>query len=57
MIAAAISSLGLSHAARVTTWGVAELPECGTNDEVLRYHGLDVDGLVNRVRQVVPQVA
>ena len=33
------------------------LPECGTNDEVLAYHGLDVPGLVKALRQAVPQVA
>jgi len=57
MVAAAVSSLGLEPAARVTSIGVAELPECGTNDEVLAYHGLDVDGLVRRIRQAVPQIA
>ena len=28
--------------------GVTALPECGTNDEVLQHHGLDVAGLVPR---------
>jgi len=40
--------------------GVTELPECGTNDEVLAYHGLDVPGLVKQFRaalETVPQVA
>jgi hypothetical protein len=32
----------------VTRIGVDELPECGTNDEVLAYHRLDVAGLVSR---------
>ena len=57
MVAAAIASLGLEPAARVTQIGVEALPECGTNDEVLAYHGLDIDGLVRRLRQVVPQIA
>ncbi len=35
MIAAAVAGLGLEPVARVTRFGVAELPECGTNDEVL----------------------
>jgi transketolase len=47
MLAAAIAGLGLG--ARVTRIGVTELPECGTNDEVLKYHGLDVDGLVTQL--------
>jgi transketolase len=57
MLAAAIAALGLDPAVRVTSIGVAELPECGTNDEVLAYHGLDVAGLVTRLRQAVPQPA
>jgi transketolase len=50
MIAAAVASLGLEPAVRVTSIGVAELPECGTNDEVLAYHGLDADGLARQIR-------
>jgi hypothetical protein len=57
MLAAAIAALGLDPSVRVTSVGVAELPECGTNDEVLGYHGLDVAGLVARLRQAVPQPA
>jgi hypothetical protein len=45
MIAATIAELGLTPVARVTRLGVTELPECGTNDEVLQYHRLDADGL------------
>ena len=30
--------------------GSAALPECGTNDEVLAYHRLDVAGLLSRLR-------
>ena len=50
MFAAAVASLGLEPAVRVTSIGVAELPECGTNDEVLAYHGLDVEGLARQIR-------
>ena len=57
MVAAAIAELGLEPAVRVTRVGVTELPECGTNDEVLAYHGLDVASLVKTLRQAVPQVA
>jgi transketolase len=57
MLGAAIAELGLEPAARLTRIGVAELPECGTNDEVLAYHGLDVAGLVKSLRQAVPQIA
>jgi transketolase len=45
MIAAAIAGLGLEPAVHVTRLGITELPECGTNDEVLKHHRLDVDGL------------
>ena len=44
MLASAIARIGRGGV-RVTRLGVAELPECGTNDEVLRYHRLDADGL------------
>ena len=49
MVAAAIAALGLDPVARVMSIGVSELPECGTNDEVLAYHGLDVQGLVRAI--------
>jgi transketolase len=49
MIAAAIAALGREPAVRVTSIGVTELPECGTNDEVLAYHGLDVAGLIRQI--------
>jgi transketolase len=57
MLSASIAALGLEPGVRVTSVGVTELPECGTNDEVLAYHGLDVSGLVRSLRQAVPQIA
>ena len=57
MVAAAIAGLGLEPAARVTRIGVTELPECGTNDEVLAYHGLDVPGLVKQFRAALARTA
>jgi transketolase len=57
MIAAAIAELGLEPSPRVSRLGITELPACGTNDEVLAYHGLDVAGLVRSLRLAVPQVA
>jgi transketolase len=50
MVAAAIAGLVLEPAARVTRTGVTELPQCGTNDEVLAYHRLDVPSLVQAFR-------
>jgi transketolase len=57
MVAAAVARLALQPAARVISLGITELPECGTNDEVLAYHDLDVAGLVKRLRTAVPQIA
>jgi transketolase len=61
MLAAAIAELALSPPVRVSRIGVAELPECGTNDEVLAYHRLDVAGLAEQFRRVlahaIPQIA
>ena len=51
------SETGLEPAARVTRVGVTQLPQCGTNDEVLAHHGLDVAGLAKALRQAVPQIA
>ena len=55
MLAAAIAELGLEPAARVSCVGVTELPECGTNDEVLAYHRLDVAGLVEQIGRALEQ--
>ena len=52
MLAARIAEMGLAHV-KVTRLGVTELPECGTNDEVLRYHRLDVDGLSHAMTSVL----
>ena len=53
MLAAAVAELGLDPVARVARVGVMALPECGTNDEVLAYHGLDVAALVNAFRAAI----
>ena len=37
----------------VTSLGVTSLPECGTNDEVLQHHRLDVASLSQRFRAAV----
>jgi transketolase len=55
MLAAAVAELGLNPAVRVSRIGVTELPECGTNDEVLAYHRLDVPGLVEQFRRALEQ--
>jgi len=55
MLAATIAEMGLEPAVRVRRVGVSELPECGTNDEVLKYHGLDAAGLVRHLRLALSQ--
>jgi transketolase len=50
MVAAAIARLSLQPSPSVTSLGVTSLPECGTNDEVLQYHGLDIASLAQRFR-------
>ena len=57
MLAAAIARLGLASAPTVLSLGVTSLPECGTNDEVLQHHGLDVASLVQRFRAALEPVA
>lgn len=52
MLAAAMAEMTTDHRPTVTRLGVTELPQCGTNDEVMRYHGLDVDTLTARLRDV-----
>jgi transketolase len=52
MLAAAIASLGL-EVASVGRAGVMMLPECGTNDEVLSHHGLDIPSLVKAFQAAV----
>jgi transketolase len=55
MVAAAIAELRLDPSPRVARVGVTELPECGTNDEVLTYHRLDIPSLVQVFRGALPQ--
>ena len=57
MIAATLAGHGLASGARVTRIGVTRLPECGTNEEVLAFHGLDADHLTDSLRAVVERAA
>ena len=50
MLAATIAGLALDPVVQVSRLGVTELPECGTNDEVLEYHGLDIASLTEALR-------
>ena len=53
MLAAAVAELALDPPASVARLGVTELPECGTNDEVLTHHGLDIASLARAFRGAV----
>ena len=57
MLATAIAELALEPTPRILRAGLTALPECGTNDEVLAHHRLDVASLVRAMRYVVPQIA
>ena len=57
LAATAIAELALEPTPRILRVGVTSLPECGTNDEVLAHHKLDVASLVKSMRYVVPQIA
>jgi transketolase len=50
MIAAALAGLAVDPPPAVTPIGVTALPECGTNDEVLAHHGLDIASLTRAFR-------
>jgi transketolase len=52
LLAATLAELGLEPAVQVARIGVGELPECGTNDEVLAYHGLDVASLARAFQRL-----
>ena len=47
-----LGDVGCQHEGSLV--GVDRVPECGTNDEVLRAHGLDAGSLVARVRALTP---
>lgn len=46
---AQVARLGLERAPRGLPLGVREIPACGTNAEVLRYHGLDAASLADTI--------
>jgi transketolase len=57
MLAAVIARLSLEPAPAVLSLGVTALPECGTNDEVLQHHALDIPSLVVRFRAALDSVS
>ena len=44
-----VGRLGLASPPRAVPLGVREIPACGTNDEVLRYHGLDAASIADTI--------
>jgi len=44
-----VSRLGLASPPRGVLLGVREIPACGTNEEVLRYHGLDAASIADTI--------
>ena len=50
MLGVAIAELGLSVG--FVRLGIKDVPECGTNDEVLAYHKLDAQSLVDKIKML-----
>jgi transketolase len=55
-IAAAVSVVSPERAEDVVRHGVDALPVCGANDEVLRAHGLDVEGIAAAARRALARL-
>jgi len=54
MIASAIARTGVR--AEVRSIGLTDVPVCGSNAEVLAYHGLDADGIAQAARETCSSV-
>jgi transketolase len=50
MLLARLAALGLLNGVRALQLGVDGIPACGTNDEVLRAHGLDAASIAAQIR-------
>ena len=37
----------------VTSFGVVEVPQCGQNAEVLKYHLLDSESLADKIKKIL----
>jgi len=53
-VASALTTQDVAPVSLVRKIGVDRVPECGTNDEVLRAHGLDAEGIAERVVAELP---
>lgn len=56
MLLSAIAELGLKASPRVRKLGVKEIPACGTNEEVLKYHRLDASSLAEDIFDFVKEI-
>ena len=45
----AVAKLSRGREVAAVQFGVPGIPACGTNDQVLRYHGLDAASLADRI--------
>lgn len=55
MILSQIASLGLKHPPICQKLGIRFIPECGTNDEVLRAHKLDSESLSEEIARAMEE--
>jgi transketolase len=53
-VAQALATQDVAPVTLVRKIGVDRVPQCGTNDEVLRAHGLDAEGIAARVAAELP---
>jgi transketolase len=53
MLLAALAEAGWPAGLRARRLGLSSVPGCGQNDEVLRHHGLDAEGIAETVRKSV----
>lgn len=51
MIASHLAKLGLAK--KLVMFGVEEIPACGSNQEVLEYHGLDAKSLTKKIQKTL----
>lgn len=49
LLATKIAELGMVHRVKLKRFGVSNIPACGQNDEVLRYHGLDAERIARQL--------
>jgi transketolase len=57
MLAAAIARIGQSPAPSLVSLGVNDIPACGQNDEVLRFHNLNSDSIFEAVVAAIEHTA